>query len=130
MSEAIALMGLGGLIRTAIKLVRGVKIQQDEHSFNMAVFSVFSWFKVSEQYSLDGSVSKCRRRDFRRGGHRGSLAVAGANKLLLNLQWDDPYGGVGQDVITMPSKDVLQITSNITVHGKTLSFRSVYNRQP
>jgi len=67
MSEAIALMGIGGLLRSAMKLIRGVKIQQDQQSFTLAVFSVLSWFKVTEKYSFDGSVSKCRRRDFRRG---------------------------------------------------------------
>lgn len=46
MSEAITLMGLSGLMRQAIKLIKGIKITHDDTSFSMAVFSVFTWFKV------------------------------------------------------------------------------------
>eukprot|EP00879_Flechtneria_rotunda_P003425 GHRR01003653.1.p1 GENE.GHRR01003653.1~~GHRR01003653.1.p1 ORF type:complete len:203 (+),score=55.18 GHRR01003653.1:301-909(+) len=129
MSEAIGLMGLGGLMRQAIKLIKGVKITQDNINFTMAVFSVFSWFKVSESYPLDGATRVCRRRDFRKGGHRGYVKPIGFNKLQLHLQWDDPHGGVGTDVFSMPKPDVLHIDSSITVRGKTCKYRSVYNRK-
>jgi hypothetical protein len=46
MSEAITLMGLSGLMRQAIKLIKGITLTQDDTSFSMAVFSVLSWFKV------------------------------------------------------------------------------------
>lgn len=47
MDQALSLMSLGGIMRQAIKLVKGIKIAQDEETFTMSVFSVFSWFKVS-----------------------------------------------------------------------------------
>jgi hypothetical protein len=46
MSDAITLMGLSGLMRQAIKLIKGITLTQDDTSFSMAVFSVLSWFKV------------------------------------------------------------------------------------
>jgi hypothetical protein len=46
MSDAITLMGLSGLMRQAIKLIKGITLTQDDASFSMAVFSVLSWFKV------------------------------------------------------------------------------------
>ncbi len=59
MDDAIKLMGLGGLIRTAIKLIRGVQIKQDEENFTMAVFSVFSWFKVGPRQPCGCLVLQC-----------------------------------------------------------------------
>ncbi|KAF6266122.1 hypothetical protein COO60DRAFT_644181 [Scenedesmus sp. NREL 46B-D3] len=130
MADAITLMGLSGLMRQAIKLIKGITVTQDDASFSMAVFSVLSWFKVSETYSLDGTSSSCRRRDFRRGGHKGRVAVPSPDKLQLHLQWDDPYGGTGLDEFTMPSADVLHVQSTVSVNGKTCSYRQVYNRKP
>lgn len=46
MNDAIALMGLSALMRQAMKLIRGVQIQQDDSTFTFAVFSLISWFKV------------------------------------------------------------------------------------
>uniref|UniRef100_A0A383VSN2 Uncharacterized protein n=1 Tax=Tetradesmus obliquus TaxID=3088 RepID=A0A383VSN2_TETOB len=129
MSDAITLMGLSGLMRQAIKLVKGITLSQDDASFSMAVFSVLSWFKVNEKYALDGSTSSCRRRDFRRGGHKGRVEVAAPDRLQLHLQWDDPYGGTGLDEFVMPSPDVLHVTSTVTVNGQTCKWRQVYNKK-
>lgn len=52
MDEAIALMALGGVMRQAIRLIRGVQIKQDQQQFEMAVFSVLSWFKVRRHRGL------------------------------------------------------------------------------
>ena len=47
MDFAIKLMGLSGLMRQAIKLIKGIKLTQEGNTFTMGVFSVFSWFKAS-----------------------------------------------------------------------------------
>jgi hypothetical protein len=60
MSDAITLMGLSGLMRQAIKLIKGITLTQDDTSFSMAVFSVLSWFKVSERHSLSGYINRNR----------------------------------------------------------------------
>jgi hypothetical protein len=49
MDRAIALMGLGGIMRQAIRMIRGIQIKQDQQAFEMAVFSVFAWFKVGRR---------------------------------------------------------------------------------
>jgi hypothetical protein len=52
MDRALALMGLGGVMRQAIRLIKGVQISQDQQAFEMAVFSVFAWFKVGPAAGL------------------------------------------------------------------------------
>ncbi len=49
MTQAMDIMGLGGIMRQAIHLVRSVQIKQDQQQFELAVFSVIPWFKVSCQ---------------------------------------------------------------------------------
>lgn len=46
MDPAMDLMGLNGLIRKAINLVRGVEIAITDDMFEMAVISIIPWFKV------------------------------------------------------------------------------------
>ena len=52
----MSLMHLGGIIRQAVKLVRGVHIDQDEATFALTVFSIISWFKV--RCSAQGGVGR------------------------------------------------------------------------
>lgn len=49
MEEAFKVMHLNGLIKMAVKLVRGLELEIGEDHFDMAVCSVVSWFKVSQQ---------------------------------------------------------------------------------
>jgi hypothetical protein len=67
MEGACNIMQLNGLMRTAVKMVKGVKLTLNEEEFDVAVFSVISWFKIVERYHLSGTVSTLRRRDMRRG---------------------------------------------------------------
>jgi hypothetical protein len=46
MEAALDLIHVGGLLRSAIKLIKGIKVTQDQGTFTMAVFSVLTWFKV------------------------------------------------------------------------------------
>jgi hypothetical protein len=60
MDYAIKLMGLSGLMRQAIKLLKGIKLTQEGNTFTMAVFSVFSWFKASGMMALHSeTVCSC-----------------------------------------------------------------------
>eukprot|EP00195_Chlamydomonas_chlamydogama_P007127 CAMPEP_0202896284 /NCGR_PEP_ID=MMETSP1392-20130828/5314_1 /ASSEMBLY_ACC=CAM_ASM_000868 /TAXON_ID=225041 /ORGANISM="Chlamydomonas chlamydogama, Strain SAG 11-48b" /LENGTH=254 /DNA_ID=CAMNT_0049581579 /DNA_START=109 /DNA_END=874 /DNA_ORIENTATION=- len=153
MDKAMTLMHLSGVVRQAVKLVKGVNIKQDDTTFTMEVFSYIGWFKVTEMYKLDGTVSQCKRRDLRKGGHRGSMkALPPApaptpspslivntpaseqqqqqqGRMLLSLEWGEPHGGTGTDVFSMPSVDVLHIDSTIHVGGDTAQYRSVYKRK-
>lgn len=43
MAAAMRLMGLGAVMRQAVKLIKGMTITQDDASFATAIFSVISW---------------------------------------------------------------------------------------
>jgi hypothetical protein len=67
MTDALRVMHIGGLLRQAIKLVRGCNITQTDDEFVMDITSVIGWFKVREKFKLNGEVSTNRRRDWRGG---------------------------------------------------------------
>jgi hypothetical protein len=46
MDEAISLAGLSGLMKQAIKLIKGIEVKHEGDSFSFGLFSVISWFKV------------------------------------------------------------------------------------
>lgn len=46
MEPAVQLMQLGRLVRSAVRLVKGIRIRIVDDSFEMAVFSAIPWFKV------------------------------------------------------------------------------------
>jgi hypothetical protein len=46
MDDAIEVVGLGGLVQQAIKLIHGVEISQKDERFVFSVLSVVPWFKV------------------------------------------------------------------------------------
>jgi hypothetical protein len=66
MEPALALVHVNGITRTAVRLIKGMKLSLDEEHFVFSVFSVISWFKVTERYTL-GEICQQRRRDLRRG---------------------------------------------------------------
>ncbi len=47
MEAAIKLIELNGVVRTAIRMIRGVELKLTDSTFEFAVFSIFPWFKVS-----------------------------------------------------------------------------------
>lgn len=128
MEAAMSLMHLGGIIRQAVKLVRGVHIDQDETTFALTVFSIISWFKVRETYALSGEATQCKRRDLRRGKHTGHVQKHG-HDLRLHLSWDDPFGGTGHDEFRLINQDELHIESTINVGAQQASYLTVYNRK-
>jgi hypothetical protein len=66
MEAALALVHVNGITRTAVRLIKGMKLSLDEQHFAFGVFSVISWFKITERYTL-GETCQQRRRDLRRG---------------------------------------------------------------
>lgn len=55
MEAAIKLIELNGVIRTAIRMIRGVELKLTDSTFEFAVFSIFPWFKVST-HTCTGSM--------------------------------------------------------------------------
>jgi len=74
MDEAISLAGLSGLMKQAIKLIKGIEVKQEDEKFQFGLFSVISWFKITEAYTLDGQSSKHMRRDLRSGKHTAKIS--------------------------------------------------------
>ncbi|KAG2428837.1 hypothetical protein HYH02_014249 [Chlamydomonas schloesseri] len=100
MDAAVAAMRLNGLVRTAIRLIRGLELDPAALAagrFDMAIFSIIAWFKVRESYQLDGTVGYFNRRDLRRGKHAASVCVQPDGSLVLSVSWGEPLAGTGTD---------------------------------
>jgi hypothetical protein len=141
-------MQLGGLVRMAVKLVRGCEIKllcppspsssggqeegQGSHGeFQLDVFSAIKWFKVREKYPLDGKIGRFKRRDLRGGRHEGRVEVLEDGALRLHLKWDEPHGGMGTDTFRLISQDEMHVTSELRKSGieTKISYNTVYRRK-
>ncbi|EFJ43590.1 hypothetical protein VOLCADRAFT_96212 [Volvox carteri f. nagariensis] len=148
MDEATAVMRLNGLVRTAIRLIRGLEIDPEALKagrFDMAIFSVISFFKVRESYRLDGTVAHFNRRDLRRGKHTASIAVQPDGSVVLSISWaaagSEPVAaagglmGYGSTTTQQPEAapnggDLLVVTSKLRVAGaaRQIVYRTTYVR--
>ncbi|KAG2454616.1 hypothetical protein HYH02_000457 [Chlamydomonas schloesseri] len=128
MEAAMNMMHLNGIVRQAVKLVRGVRIDLTRENFTFTVFSYIGWFKVKEVYPMSGEVHQFKRRDLRRGKAQGCVEQHG-DHLHVQLKWDAPFGGVGTDHFRLVSEDELHIESVLHVAGQTASYLTVYNRK-
>lgn len=79
MDKVLQAMGMRGLMRQAVRLLKGMNIKHSDDAFTIEVFSHIGWFKMTEEYSMCGEPALHRRRDMRKGRHTGSVrAVAAA----------------------------------------------------
>lgn len=129
LDDAMRLVHMSGVVRTAARLIKGVSIGLDGGTFSFGVFSVIAWFKVMERYPLSGEVGCCKRRDMRRGRSRGCVHVARSGALVLEYAWDDPHGGVGRDEFALDEAGRLVVTTTLTVGGASAGYRQVYHRK-
>lgn len=129
MEPTLKLMHVNRLIRTAVKLVKGIELQQTGNSFEMIVLSGILWFKIKERYPLTGEVRQFKRRDLRKGLHRGSVEKLPDGAVCITLEWDEPLGGVGTDVFYIPAAGILYVDSTILMQGQTIKYRTIYNKQ-
>lgn len=129
MEEAIALLRLNGIVRTAIRLIKGIKLTIGGGQFEMAVFSFISWFKVVERYPMSGQMVQAKRRDLRRGDHTGSVQVTPGGSILLKYSWAEPYGGSGQDEFKLVGSHLLHVTTSLDVSAGRTSYTQVYRRK-
>jgi len=129
MEEAVRVMQLKPLMRTAIRLVKGLEINQTADRFDLAVFSIISWFKVRESYPMNGEESQEKRRDMRKGKHRGRLVVQKDGCIRLQLTWDDPLGGSGHEVFRLASPTELHAHSHLSVNGRIVKYVTVYRKK-
>ncbi|KAL4441807.1 hypothetical protein ABPG77_003723 [Micractinium sp. CCAP 211/92] len=134
MEEACDVMRLNGLVRTAIRLIKGVEVQTraDSGEFVMSVLSGILWFKITERYALDGSAREFRRRDLRRGRHVGrAQRCPTSGGVRLTVAWGEPLGGTGIDHFYLPDgqPDVLHVDTSLVVEGRPVTYRTVYRRR-
>jgi hypothetical protein len=60
---------------------------------------------------------------------RATLKVAPAKKSLsLALAWDEPHGGTGTDVFSLPDANTMHVDSSISTGGGSCTFKTVYRR--
>eukprot|EP00200_Dunaliella_tertiolecta_P005469 CAMPEP_0202340272 /NCGR_PEP_ID=MMETSP1126-20121109/1779_1 /ASSEMBLY_ACC=CAM_ASM_000457 /TAXON_ID=3047 /ORGANISM="Dunaliella tertiolecta, Strain CCMP1320" /LENGTH=199 /DNA_ID=CAMNT_0048930947 /DNA_START=178 /DNA_END=777 /DNA_ORIENTATION=+ len=157
MGEAMDIMELGGLVRQAVKLIRGLRIEADEDTFTLQVLSILTWFKVTERFPLDGSTVNLRRRDLRKG--QASCRMLPQQQgphggLMFNLEWGEPHAGSGEDeFMVVPlgtaatekqaagkdskpklehgaKEDELHVYSCLRARsGRSVTYRTVYHRK-
>lgn len=129
MTPALHLMKINGLIRTAIKLVKGIQLKvMEDHSLELAYVSVVTWFKIRERYPLDGKESYCRRRDMRRGDHCGRLRLSPRGNPLIVYSWEEPHKGCGTDELILVGDKELHVVTTLEVGGQQLVNTQVYRR--
>ncbi|KAF8056366.1 hypothetical protein HT031_006365 [Scenedesmus sp. PABB004] len=129
MDAAMGLIRLNGVMRTAVRLIKGVRIQLDEGHFDFAVFSVIRWFTVHERYALGGAPSRLRRRDLRRGGSTGAARLTRWGSVVLQYEWGAPHAGRGVDEFSLDEAGRLRVATTITVGGQSASYTQIYARR-
>lgn len=132
MAECCQLLGFSTLLQHAVRLIKGIDIHMSRGVISVSVFSIISWFKITERYPIDGSEVKNSRRDMRSGGMQTRLSGDGS-KVFLRMHWSGNYAGRGEDELYMPNPDELHIITKIWVDGDLNSpkqARQVYRRAP
>eukprot|EP00210_Caulerpa_lentillifera_P008240 g7866.t1 len=124
------LMKIGPLLKTAVRLVHGIKIEQKQGNFHLTVVSVIKFLKITEVYSMTGEASQWKRRDLRRGRLSGFVqSKPGTQSLMLNLEWNDPLAGKGTDEFILLSPSKLLVRSTLYLDGQVASYDTIYNKE-
>lgn len=129
LDAALDFLGVGGLPRAAISLVRGIELRVTRDVFEMAAFSPIPLLKVKERYSLAGTPATHRRRDLRGGGATGcTTRTPRSGGFRSVLTWGAPVAGECVDTYAVAG-DVLTVTSTVRVEAGTVTYRTVYRRK-
>ena len=71
-------------------------------------------------------------RSAQRGAARAQAstwAACAGGTLRCELRWPEPFGGEGADVFRLVGRDTLSVASNLTVHGRSAGYTTVYRRR-
>ncbi|KAI8101437.1 hypothetical protein M9435_001543 [Picochlorum sp. BPE23] len=142
MDPVCDIMGIGGIMKAAIRLIVGSDVTfldnaQSPASFQFAAFSVIRWFKIRERYPLFNtslSLVHHRRRDFRPGGMQGRIHVqhdAQTNRptVLIDNAFYGHRAGTMKEVFTWPREDVMHVDTVITNDHGSASFLQIFHRK-
>jgi len=131
MDQACNAMKLGGIIRAAIGLIKGIEIKGfEEGVFQLDVLSGILWFRVKEVYPLDDTVVKHRRRDMRKGGALGRARVLfsdGGGSIWLRNEFD---GGSLEEKFHLSGVNELHVDAVLRIgDGSPVKYKQVYRRE-
>lgn len=130
MDAACDAMKLNMIMRKAIHLIQGVEISIDNRQFLFTVLSGIMWFKVREKYSLDGSPSRHKRRDLRRGGAQGTASIDEDGFIHLHSEFGNPLAGNLREIFYLFSQDELHIAAVLSVPPEAdVVYTQVYRRK-
>lgn len=123
------LLGIGGMKkRAATIMMDGVSIQQDDKGFTTSFITKVRFFRPVESFSYS-EPKTMPRRDQRRGSQTAVVAPISADRLEVNVTWEDPMQGGFKEVYTLPEPGVLHIHSVTTVGDRSESTLQVYRKE-
>lgn len=129
MDRACEAVKLSWVLRKGIALVSTLELEDSEEGFTTRL-KAGGIMDVVEHYKWDGSIVKHKRRDKRRGEHRGKV-VSTPNGPCIDVEFDNPIGGFCKDTFQL-SEDGTQLTQTTDMTMKETSenivYRTVYNR--
>ncbi|DBA74570.1 hypothetical protein WJX79_007429 [Trebouxia sp. C0005] len=126
--NAMTVMQINPFLKTAMRQLKGIRLEQTDDAVVLNLLSRFPWFKLQERYPWSGHPVQLRRRDFRRGKASGALSQD-ADALWIEQVWRDPVGGHGSECAWSPEPGTLYVDSTIQVQGKKAQYRQVYRAQ-
>ncbi|KAL0035382.1 hypothetical protein WJX77_003830 [Trebouxia sp. C0004] len=114
--NAMKVMQINPFLKTAMRQLKGIRLEQTDDAVVLHLLSRFPWFKLQERYPWSGHSVQLRRRDFRPGKASGALSQD-ADALWIEQVWRDPVGGHGSECAWSPEPGTLYVDSTIQVQG-------------
>ena len=132
MDDACDAIHLNGLLRKALVLINGLSISFEGDDMRLSLTSVIPFYRITEVYTTDGhTVTRCRRRDLRPGGHVGTAHLTRDGGVDINVRWGAPHGGSLVDALRVtPDGNTLVLTSSMAMDdGTNVTYRTLYRRR-
>ena len=115
------------LLRKAICLVRGSELKQTSEGLSIRVFSEIPWFSLNEWYEFKAN-SLNKRRDLRRGKMDCTMEKTKTG-LKFFMEWPEPWGGYESTHYILKDEHTLQVKTDCTIRGKSISYQTLYHRR-
>eukprot|EP00892_Ulva_mutabilis_P010896 jgi/Ulvmu1/8179/UM040_0076.1 len=128
MSPVCDAMHMFGLLRQAIKILKGTRLCLSPEGFDVVGVSVIPLLKIVERYPLDGTEAKHRRRDQRGGGSWGR-AEATPEGMLIQYRWGHPYPGTLRELFRLTAGGTeMHLEAEGVIEGAPVRFRMIHTR--
>ncbi|KAK9862509.1 hypothetical protein WJX84_002777 [Apatococcus fuscideae] len=125
MKEACDIVELSWLLRKALRLLDTLEVNNSPERFETKI-KAGGIMDVVERYSWSGDITEHKRRDKRRGIHRGRVSLTESGP-QISVEWDDPFGGRCLDTfqVSDDNQTLTQLTEMTMQSGKTCMYRTV-----